>query len=64
MTFNKIYVILYIEKQKELTIMFDKVMTKIGEIFAGVLVTIGLYAVCVLFTLMFWKEFLKMKDII
>ena len=36
--------------------MFDKVMTKIGGIFAGVLVTIGLYAVCVLFALMFWKE--------
>ena len=56
MTFNKIYVILYIEKQKELTIMFDKVMTKIGEILAGVLVTIGLYVVCAVFTLMFWKE--------
>lgn len=33
--------------------MFDKVMTKIGGIFAGVLVTIGLYTVCVLFALMF-----------
>ena len=33
--------------------MFDKIMTKIGEIFAGLIVTIGLYAVCVLFALMF-----------
>ena len=33
--------------------MFDKVMTKIGEILAGVLVTIGLYVVCAVFTLMF-----------
>ena len=33
--------------------MFDKVMTKIGEILAGLLVTVGLYAVCVLFTLLF-----------
>ena len=33
--------------------MFDKVMTKIGEILAGVLVTIGLYVVCTVFTLMF-----------
>jgi hypothetical protein len=33
--------------------MFDRIMTKIGEILAGVLVTIGLYAICVLFALMF-----------
>jgi hypothetical protein len=38
---------------KEVEIMFDKIMTKIGSIFAGVLVTVGLYAVCVLFALMF-----------
>ena len=33
--------------------MFDKVMTKIGGILAGLLVTVGLYAICVLFALMF-----------
>jgi hypothetical protein len=38
---------------KEVKIMFDKIMTKIGGIFAGLLVTIGLYAVCVMFVLMF-----------
>ena len=33
--------------------MYDKIMTKIGEIFAGVIVTIGLYVVCILFALIF-----------
>lgn len=33
--------------------MYDKIMTKIGEIFAGVIVTVGLYVVCILFALMF-----------
>lgn len=33
--------------------MFDKIMTKIGGIFAGLLVTIGLYWVCAIFVLMF-----------
>lgn len=33
--------------------MFDKIMTKIGEILAGLLVTTGLYWVCAIFVLAF-----------